>query len=120
MKTISKKVIDNAEHIVHEWVNESNGSLQVGNKARAMFLENEVKLLSEVKHHHLIELHEVLESTQVSDDALEQIVRWPTEDEGETRYLSRISIWLSNYAKAENWVDMFRRTVHYLNQQSNR
>ena len=40
-------------------------SLQHGSKSKALFLDNEVKLLTEVNHPNLIQLHEVLESSQV-------------------------------------------------------
>jgi len=38
----------------------------LGNKSKASSLDNEVKLLEEVNHPNLIQLHEVLESSQVN------------------------------------------------------
>ena len=62
-----------------------------------MFLDNEVKLLTEVNHANLIQLHEVLESSQVGREV--------GGGEGQPSSF-RISIWSLSYAREENWEDM--------------
>ena len=61
-----------------------------------MFLDNEVKLLTEVNHANLIQLHEVLESSQVDRQHA------PKET---FLSLCRVSIWSLSYAREENWED---------------
>lgn len=61
LKIISKKVNDSSLALQRRRL----PLIQPGNRSKASSLDNEVKLLKEVNHPNLIQLHEVLESSQV-------------------------------------------------------